>query len=89
MASSGLYNIGTGKARAFLDLASAVMRSMDRAPEIDFVDTPEDLRGKYQHFTEAKVSKLRAAGYNADFMNLEGAVADYVQNYLLQEDRYC
>ncbi|MBB4116329.1 ADP-L-glycero-D-manno-heptose 6-epimerase [Rhizobium sp. BK226] len=88
-APSGLYNIGTGKARAFLDLASAVMRNMDRSPEIDFVDTPEDLRGKYQYFTEANVSKLRAAGYNADFMELEDAVADYVRNYLMQEDPYC
>lgn len=88
-AESGLYNIGTGKARAFLDLASVVMRSMDRLPDIEFIDTPEDLRGKYQYFTEANVSKLRRAGYNADFMELEDGVADYVRNYLLQEDPYC
>lgn len=88
-AESGLYNIGTGKARAFLDLASTVMKNMNREPDIEFVDTPEDLRSKYQYFTQADVSKLRRAGYNADFVELEEGVADYVRNFLVQKDPYC
>lgn len=88
-AQSGLYNIGTGKARAFRDLASAVMRSMNREPDIEFIDMPEDLRGKYQYFTEANMIKLRQAGYDQPFMELEDGVTDYVCNYLLQQDPYC
>lgn len=88
-APSGLYNIGTGKARSFLDLASAVMNNIERAAEVDFVDVPEDLRGKYQYFTQANISKLRAAGYDGVFMELEDGIADYVCNYLLEEDPYC
>jgi ADP-L-glycero-D-manno-heptose 6-epimerase len=88
-AESGLYNIGTGKARAFRDLAIAVMRNMDREQDIEFIDTPEDLRSKYQYFTEADISKLRRGGYDGKFMELEDGVADYVRNYLIQEDPYC
>lgn len=88
-AESGLYNIGTGKARAFRDLASAVMRNMVREPNIEFIDMPEDLRGKYQYFTEADMTKLMLAGYDRPFMELEDGVTDYVCNYLLQQDPYC
>lgn len=88
-AESGLYNIGTGKARPFRDLASAVMRNMDREPHIEFIDMPEDLRGKYQYFTEADMAKLRQAGYDRPFLELEDGVADYVRNYLVHDDRYC
>lgn len=86
---NGIYNIGTGKARSFNDLASAVMHSMDKAPQIEYIDMPEDLQGKYQYFTEASMAKLRAAGYSKAFTSLEDGVKDYVQNYLLSEDKYC
>jgi ADP-L-glycero-D-manno-heptose 6-epimerase len=86
---SGIYNIGTGHARAFKDLASAVMSSMGKAPNITYIDMPEDLRGKYQYFTEAKMLKLPDAGYTEKFCTLEEGVRDYVQNYLLQADPYC
>lgn len=87
--SNGIYNIGTGKARSFKDLATAVMQSMGKTPHIDYIAMPEDLQGKYQYFTEATMVKLRAAGYSAPFTSLEDGVKDYVQNYLLSEDKYC
>lgn len=88
-APNGVYNIGTGKARSFKDLATAVMTSMRREPHITFVDMPKDLQGKYQYFTEATMSKLAGAGYKQPFHSLEEGVRDYVQNYLMQEDKYC
>ncbi len=88
-APNDIYNIGTGKARSFKDLANAVMQSMGKTPQIDYIDMPEDLQGKYQYFTQANVVKLRAAGYTAPFTSLEDGVKDYVQNYLLNEDKYC
>ena len=87
--TNGIYNIGTGHARSFKDLATNVMQSMKRAPHITFVDMPEDLQGKYQYFTQAAMSKLVAAGYTQAFHSLEDGVRDYVQNYLMQEDQYC
>ena len=86
---SGIYNIGTGQARAFKDLATAVIASLDKTPHITYIDMPEDLQGKYQYFTEAAMTKLRAAGYTQPFHSLEDGVKDYVQNYLIQEDTYC
>jgi len=88
-APNGIYNIGTGKARSFNDLANAVMQSMGKAPQIDYIAMPEDLQGKYQYFTEASMDKLRATGYAIPFTTLEDGVQDYVQNYLLSEDKYC
>ena len=88
-APSGIYNIGTGKARSFKDLATAVMTGMAREPHITFIDMPLDLQGKYQYFTEATMSKLTGIGYNQPFHSLEEGVHDYVQNYLMQEDKYC
>ncbi|HSG93488.1 MAG TPA: ADP-glyceromanno-heptose 6-epimerase [Methylotenera sp.] len=88
-APSGIYNIGTGQARSFKDLAVAVMTSMAYEPKITYVDMPEDLQGKYQYFTQANMNKLRDAGYNLPFTSLEDGVRDYVQNYLMQEDKYC
>ena len=85
---SGIYNVGTGQARAFKDLASAVMTSMDKSPDITFIDMPDDLQGKYQYFTEANMEKVRATGYSQPFHTLEEGVRDYVQNYLLQADPY-
>lgn len=80
---SGLYNLGTGQARTFLDLAKNTFKAMGRAEQIDFVDTPIDIRDKYQYFTQADMSKLRNAGFSDAFMSLEDGVADYVKNYLL------
>ncbi len=87
--TNGIYNIGTGLARSFKDLATSVMQSMALEPNITYVDMPEDLQGKYQYFTQATMTKLKTAGYVTPFTSLENGVKDYVQNYLLQEDRYC
>jgi ADP-L-glycero-D-manno-heptose 6-epimerase len=87
--ANGIYNVGTGIARSFKDLATNVMTSMEREPDITYIDMPADLKGKYQYFTEANIRKLRAAGYNESFYSLEEGVKDYVQNYLMQEDQYC
>ena len=75
---SGLYNLGTGQARSFLDLATAVSKAMETEPEIAYVDMPEAIQGRYQYFTEAKMDRLRQAGYRAPFLSLEDGVADYV-----------
>jgi ADP-L-glycero-D-manno-heptose 6-epimerase len=88
-ALSGIYNLGTGQARAFRDLATAVMVSSGREPHITWIDMPDDLKGKYQYYTQADMEKLRAAGYDRPFHTLEEGVRDYVQNYLMQPDPYC
>ncbi|HFA49746.1 MAG TPA: ADP-glyceromanno-heptose 6-epimerase [Bacteroidetes bacterium] len=80
--NSGLYNVGTGQARTFLDLATNTFKAMDLEPNISFTDTPEDIRGTYQYFTEADMSKLRAAGYDKKFYSLEEGVEEYVREYL-------
>jgi ADP-L-glycero-D-manno-heptose 6-epimerase len=80
--ASGIYNLGTGKARAFEDLVNATFRGLDLEPAIDFIDMPEDIRDKYQYFTEANMDKLRNAGYDENFFSLEKGVEDYVRNYL-------
>lgn len=85
---SGLYNVGTGKARTFLDLAKATFSALDKKPEISFIDTPEDIRDKYQYFTEADMSKLRRAGYEQPFTSLEEGVKDYVQHYLISNSYF-
>ncbi len=84
---SGIYNLGTGQARTFLDLAHALFTAMEREPTIEFIDTPADIRDSYQYFTQAEMGKLRAAGYTAPFTSLEEAVQDYVKEYLLPEPR--
>jgi ADP-L-glycero-D-manno-heptose 6-epimerase len=80
---SGIYNLGTGKARTFLDLVNAVFSALNLSTSIEFVDTPIDIRDKYQYFTEARMEKLRSAGYIKPFFSLEEAVEEYVQGYLL------
>ncbi|MCU0374057.1 MAG: NAD-dependent epimerase/dehydratase family protein, partial [Chitinophagaceae bacterium] len=80
---SGLYNLGTGQARSFYDLAAATFRGMDKEPNIEFIDMPEDIRDKYQYFTEANMQKLRQAGYDEPFTSLEDGVREYVRQYLL------
>ncbi|MDR0972144.1 MAG: ADP-glyceromanno-heptose 6-epimerase [Bacteroidales bacterium] len=86
--SSGIYNLGTGKARSFLDLANATFDAMGLKPNIEFIDMPEDLKGKYQYFTEAKMEKLKKAGYKNNFYSLEEGIKDYVQNYLMKNLYY-
>lgn len=83
-APSGIYNVGTGQARTFLDLTHAVFQALGLSSSISFVDTPEDIRDKYQYFTEANMEKLRKAGYSAPFHSLEEAVGKYVKEYLKQ-----
>ncbi len=82
---SGLYNVGTGKARPFIDLAEITFYAMELAANISFIDTPTDIRDTYQYFTEANMNKLRQAGYTTPFFSLEDGVKDYVQQYLLEE----
>ena len=80
--TSGIYNLGTGKARSFEDLVLATFSALDMEPDIRFVDMPEDIRSRYQYFTEAVMDKLKTAGYDAPFHSLEEGIADYVRNYL-------
>jgi ADP-L-glycero-D-manno-heptose 6-epimerase len=80
---SGIYNLGTGQARTFLDLTEATFKAMDKTEDISFVETPIDIRDKYQYFTEANMTKLRSIGFTKPFHTLEEGVADYVGNYLL------
>jgi ADP-L-glycero-D-manno-heptose 6-epimerase len=85
---SGIFNVGTGKARSFRDLISALFRALGREPKIEYVDMPESIRGQYQYFTEAKVDRLIRAGYNAGFTSLEDGVTRYVTQFLDTADRY-
>lgn len=87
-APNGLYNVGTGTARTFYDLARLTFEAMDLAPQIDFIDTPADIRDTYQYFTEAEMHKLRTAGYAAPFHSLEEGIQDYVRNYLMDGKYY-
>ena len=80
--ATGLYNLGSGKAHTWLDLAHAIFKAMGKEPQIDFIDIPESIRDKYQYKTEADISKLRETGYEQPVTPLEEAVADYIQNYL-------
>ncbi len=83
---SGIFNCGTGQVRTWKDLVSAVFCAMGRQPNIQFIDMPEHLRGKYQYHTQADLTKLRAAGYTRPFMSLEDGITDYVQNFLMKEE---
>jgi ADP-L-glycero-D-manno-heptose 6-epimerase len=85
---NGIYNLGTGKARTFLDLATNTFQALDKDANISYVDTPEDIRDKYQYFTEADMSKLLGEGYNKGFHTLEEGVEDYVKNYLVTGKYY-
>ncbi len=87
-AVSGLFNAGTGKARSFADLAAAVYRALGIAPKIEFIDTPIEIRDKYQYFTEARMERIKAAGFTAAPTSLEDGVSDYVQNFLDRTDPY-
>ncbi len=86
--TSGLYNLGTGKARSFEDLVKATYAGMGLKPMIEYIDMPEDIRDKYQYFTEADMQKLKTAGYSDLFYSLEEGVGDYVRNFLLAKAYY-
>jgi len=85
---SGIYNMGTGLARTFLDLAKTTFHAMGKEEHIEFIDTPADIRDKYQYFTEADMSKLHALDYHVPFYSLEEGIEDYIQGYLMQNSYY-
>ncbi len=80
----GIYNLGSGKARTFLDLTRVIFRAMGETENMEFIDTPEDIRDKYQYFTEANMAKLKAIGYEQPFHSLEDGVEEYVREYLMK-----
>ncbi len=83
--NSGIYNLGSGTARTFVDLAKATFKAMNISENIEFIDTPADIRDKYQYFTEAKMARLKNIGYTQPFHTLEEGVSNYVKEYLLPE----
>lgn len=85
---SGIYNLGSGKARTFVDLVKSVFKALNQKADIEFIDTPADIRDKYQYFTEANMSKLKSIGYNKPFHTLEQGTEDYVKNYLTDGLKY-
>lgn len=85
---SGLFNVGTGKARSFKDLAEATFAAAGMAPKIQYIEMPEELKARYQYFTQSDMTKLRAAGYAKPFTELEEGIRQYVQYFMAQPDRY-
>lgn len=86
--TSGLYNTGTGKARTFIDLVTSIFISLGKDPVIEFIDTPEDIRNKYQYFTQADMSKILRAGYKEKFYSLEDGIDEYVKQFLLNKSYF-
>lgn len=86
--NSGIYNLGSGKARTFLDLVKNTFSAINKEPRIEFIDTPIDIRDKYQYFTQANMDKIKSISYSKPFYTLEEGVKDYVQNYLLEKKYY-
>jgi ADP-L-glycero-D-manno-heptose 6-epimerase len=85
---SGLYNLGTGKARSFDELVKCIFSGVNKRPAIQYIDIPRDIRDKYQYYTEADISKLRMAGYTDQFYSLQTGIEDYMQNYLFTGKYY-
>ncbi len=85
---SGLYNLGTGVAQSFVNLATATFKALNKKVDINFIDTPEDIRQKYQYFTEANMKKLKNIGYTQPFYSLENGINEYVQGYLVRNSYY-
>ena len=85
---SGIYNLGSGVSRTFYDLGNAIFSAMKIESKISFIDTPQDIRDKYQYFTKAEMLKLESVGYTKPFITLEDGVDDYVKNYLLEKKYY-
>ncbi len=86
--SSGLYNLGTGQANTFLDLVQYTFKALNKTPDISFIDTPIDIRDTYQYYTQANMSKLISAGYEAPFVTLEEGITTYVRDYLSKNKRF-
>jgi ADP-L-glycero-D-manno-heptose 6-epimerase len=87
-AVSGVFNLGSGRARSFRELAEATFAAAGKPPQIEYRPMPAELQGRYQYFTEARMERLRAAGYDGQFTSLEDGVADYVRGYLSKPDPY-
>ena len=85
---SGIYNLGTGSARSFLDIAHALLSRLNKSVDIEFIDMPDGLRERYQYFTEADMTKIKSVGMSFEFTTLEKGIEDYLESYLLKEDRY-
>ena len=85
---SGIFNVGTGKARSFKDMMLSAYAALGTVPNIQYVDMPESIRGSYQYFTQSEVDRLQRAGYNGGFTALEDAVGAYVRGYLDSADRF-
>jgi ADP-L-glycero-D-manno-heptose 6-epimerase len=85
---TGIYNVGTGKARSFNDLVNATFSGLDKSPQIKYIDMPEDIRNTYQYYTQATMDKIQSAGYSERFYSLEEGVDDYVRNYLSKKGYY-
>lgn len=85
---AGIYNVGTGKARNFVDLGTAVFNNMGKKVNIEYVEMPEDIKAKYQYHTQAKMEKIKKAGYNSGIRTLEDGIEDYVKNYLMKDEIY-
>jgi len=85
---NGIFNLGSGQARSFADMARAVFTAAGREAAIDYTPMPTAIRDKYQYFTEARTDRLRAAGYERPFTSLEDGIADYVRSYLAAADPY-
>jgi ADP-L-glycero-D-manno-heptose 6-epimerase len=86
--NNGIYNLGTGNASTFNMLAKSIFKALNKPEKIDYIDTPMDIRDKYQYFTEANMKKLKSIGYEKDFLSIENGVNDYVQNYLIENKYY-
>ncbi len=84
---TGIYNIGSGEANTWLRVANAIFKALDKKPEIEFVELPDELKNQYQYYSKADLSKLKASGYDKEIMTIEDSIADYVKNYLV-EDKY-
>ena len=86
--ANGILNIGSGKARTWNDLANAVYAAMDKIPDINYIDMPATLKGRYQYYTQAEMSWLERLGCDVSFHTLEDGVSDYIKNYLMNPDPY-
>jgi len=86
--ATGIFNVGTGKARSFLDLTLAVFEAMGKKPVIEYIEMPESIKEKYQYFTQAEIGKLKRLGYRKKLYSLEEGIKEYVQEYLLSENKY-
>jgi ADP-L-glycero-D-manno-heptose 6-epimerase len=85
---NGIYNVGTGRAQTWIELVTALFNALGKPVNIEFIDMPEELKGKYQYFTQASIQKIRGAGYNTNLNSVESGVSDYIKNYLLNKQYF-